>query len=70
MFPDNSNGCFDKCPQHETEPSTFCLSLPAEIIERLLHGLPKLLSEPAWIKGKKLFVENISRGLFIHRNKS
>jgi len=61
MFSDDSQGCFDERPQHETEPSVFCLLSPfvAEIIERLLHGLFKLLSEPARIAAEEFFVKNM-----------
>jgi hypothetical protein len=58
----------NECPQHETEPSVFCLSSPfvAEIVERLLHGLAKPLPELSWIKSEELLVESPNCFLFIH----
>ena len=60
MFPDNSNGCFGKCPQHETEPSSLCLSFQAEIVERLLHGLAQLFSELARIEAEEFLVKGVN----------
>ena len=66
MFADNSNGCFGKCPQDETEPTALCLLLPAEIVERLLHGITKLLTESLRVQGKKFSVVGTNSSVFIH----
>lgn len=66
MFPDNSNRCFGKCPQHETEPYTLSLSLPGEIVERLLHRLSKLFSELSRIEAKEFLVKGMNRPLSIY----
>ncbi|HZM25609.1 MAG TPA: hypothetical protein VFC02_27920 [Anaerolineales bacterium] len=66
MFPNDSCGCFGKCPQHETEPSTLCLSFPAEIIERLLHGITQPLPELSWIESKEFLLKSMNYVLVIH----
>ncbi len=68
MFLDNPYGCFDEQPEHEAEPSWLCLLFPfiAEVIERLLHGLSKLLPEGSWIEAEEFLVESASCFLVIH----
>src|SRR5512145_328663 len=60
MFPDDSQGCFDKNPKNESGPPVFRLLFPfvAQIIERLLHGLSKSLSEASWIESEEFLVKN------------
>ena len=67
MFSDHPYDCFDKYPKHEAKPSTLCLPFPIiiEIVERLLHGLAKPLSEDSWIESKEFFVESRHRVLVI-----
>ena len=65
MFPEDSDGCFDKRPQHETEPSTFCLSFPAEILECLLHRLAKRFPEFSRIESEEFLVKGMNCPLSI-----
>jgi hypothetical protein len=67
MFPDDPYRCFDEHPEHEAEPSPLCSSFPliAEVVEGLLHGLPKLLPECLWIEGEEFLVERTNCFLVI-----
>ena len=60
MFSNDSYGCFDKYPENKTGPSIFRLLFPfsAQIVERLLHGLPKLLSKTLWVEAEEFLVES------------
>ena len=58
MLPNDSDSCFTEYRQQEEALSGFLLI--TEVLERLLHGLPKTLPERSWIKGKKLFVERMN----------
>jgi hypothetical protein len=59
MFPDDPHGCFDKYPEHKTGPFVLRLLFPfvAQVIERLLHRLPKSLSEASWIESEEFLVK-------------
>ncbi len=60
MFLDDPYGCFDEHPEHKAEQSLLRLTVPfvAEVIERLLHGLPQPLPECWWIEAKEFLVES------------
>jgi hypothetical protein len=60
MFPDDPQRCFAKRPQYETEPSGLCLPFPAEIVECLLHGLPKPLPKDSRIKSEEFLVKSMN----------
>ena len=68
MLPDDSYGCFDEYPEHVAQQSALCLSFPliAEIVEGLLHRLPKPLPEYSWIEGQEFLVEPTNCFLVIH----
>ena len=59
MLSDDSDDCFEEHPHHEAEPMVRGLLLPflIEVIERLRHGLAKLLPKPSWIEGEKFLVQ-------------
>lgn len=65
MLPQNSYGRFDEGPEYKARASTLRLSLSVEIIERLLHGLSKLLLKFWWIQAEEFPVESMDYSLLI-----
>ena len=66
MFLEDSCTGFGEHPEHETEQCTLLLLFLVKIMERLLHGLAKLLPKPLWIEVEKFLVERASCFWFIH----
>ena len=66
MFPDDSQGCFDKYPENKSGPSVFRPRFPfiAQVIERLLHGLSKSLPEASWIESEEFRVKSTNIHLY------
>ena len=61
MLSKNSYGSFDERPEYKAEQSFFRLPfLMPKIVERLLHGLSKLLPESSRIKAEESSVENMN----------
>ena len=56
MLSKNSYARFDERPEYKAEPDSLRLLFLVEIIERLLHGLAKPLSEHAWIKSDEFLI--------------
>ena len=60
MFANDPKSCFCKNCKQEESVARLLFWFPAEIMECLLHGLPKPLPERSWIKSQKLFVESMN----------
>jgi hypothetical protein len=60
MFPDDSQGCFDKYPENKSGPSGCYLPFFVEIIECLLHRFSKPLPEASWIKSEEFLVKSMN----------
>ena len=58
MFPEDSHGCFDKYPENKSGPSVFRLLFPfiAQVVECLLHGLPKPFPKTSWVEAEEFLV--------------
>jgi len=66
MFPDDSQGGFDKNPKNKSGPSVFRLLFPfiAQVVECLLHRLPQSLPEASWVESEKFLVES-AKGVWL-----
>ena len=65
MFPDDSNGSFDKYPENKSGPSGSRLApFSAQVVEGLLHRLPQSLPEAMWIESEEFLVES-AKGLWL-----
>ena len=59
MLSKNPYGSFDERPEYNAKQSLFRLPLLlTEVIERLLHGLAKQLSEGPWVETEEFLVES------------
>ena len=62
MFPDDPKGGFDKYPKNKSGPAVLrlLLSFPAQVVERLLHGLAKPLPESSRVKAEEFLVKRVN----------
>ena len=58
MFANDSESCFGKNCQQEESMVRLLFLFPAEVMECLLHGLPKLLPERSWIEAEEFPIES------------
>lgn len=67
MLFENSDGRFDERPENKTEQFLFRFPFfVAKIVERLLHGLTKLIPESPGIEVEESSVESPNYSLFTH----
>ena len=66
MFAEYSYACFSEHPKQETKQSVVCLSFPVKVVERLLHGFPKLVPESPRVECKEFPVQSTCCLWFIH----
>jgi len=70
MFPNDPDGCFGEYRKHKESARGLVFPFIAEVMERLLHGLPKPLPELSWIEIDESFVKrtNVCLHLLINRS--
>lgn len=66
MFLNNGDGCLNEYRKNKKSASGLLFLFMLEIVECLLHRLPKLLPKPARIEAEEFLVEHRNCALVIN----